>query len=156
MVPPAAKSIQLIDVDDLAFTLVALLRADGHLCNVLTHVGSGNWRAVEQAIASILYPRATPKALSEVARNILQLICDNRGVTGPIMRSLFFDIIARTMGQLQMKRLEKKIGRLRRQMYQEAARFARCDRRKKLSLQGRALTRTAGAPPRRRTFSPPP
>ncbi len=121
MAPPASKSIQPVNIDDLVFTLVALLRADGHLCNVLTHVGSGNWSAVEQAIASILYPRTTPRALSNVARNILQLICDNRGVTGPIMRSFFFDIFARSVGKAQMKRLEKKIARLRRRMSLEAA-----------------------------------
>jgi hypothetical protein len=122
-IPPFAsvKISPAVDLDDLAFILVALLRADGHLCNVLTHVGSGNWRAIEQAIASILYPRARPKTLSAVARNILQLVCDNRGVTGPIMRSVFFDGIARAAGRPQMKRLEKKIRRLRDRMSSETA-----------------------------------
>lgn len=121
MAPPSAPSTPPVDLDDLTFTLVALLRADGHLSNVLTHVASGDWRAVEQAIASILHPRTRPKALSDITRNILRLICDDRGVTGPIMRSVFFDIVARTAGRPQMKRLEKKIRRLRHRMALEAA-----------------------------------
>ena len=116
MSSPTAKTATASNLDDLTFTLVALLRADGHLCNVLTHVGSGNWRTVEQAIASILYPRTRPKALSNVARNILELVCDNRGVSGPIMRSYFFDVIKRTAGQPRMKLLKKKIRRLRQRM----------------------------------------
>jgi|PersoiStandDraft_1058852.scaffolds.fasta_scaffold60376_1 hypothetical protein len=36
MFPPGAKTARPVDLDDLTFTLVALLRADGHLCNVLT------------------------------------------------------------------------------------------------------------------------
>lgn len=120
MPPPNAKMAASTDLDDLVFTLVALLRAHGHLCNVLTHVASGNWRAVEQGITSILSPRTTPKRLSDVARNILQLICDGRGDTGPIMRSFVFDVIARVEGRSQMRRLEKKIGRLRRRISREA------------------------------------
>jgi hypothetical protein len=116
MSSPTAKTATSSDLDDLTFTLVALLRADGHLCNVLTHVGSGNWRTVEQAIASILYPRTRPKALSNVARNILELVCDKRGVSGPIMRSYFFDVIERTAGRPRMKLLERKIRRLRQRM----------------------------------------
>jgi len=36
MFPPGAKTARPVDLDDLTFTLVALPRADGHLCNVLT------------------------------------------------------------------------------------------------------------------------
>lgn len=38
MLSPFAKSVA-VSAEDLSFTLVALLRADGHLCNVLTHKG---------------------------------------------------------------------------------------------------------------------
>lgn len=115
MLAPFTKSAA-IAVDDLSFTLVALLRAEGHLCNVLTHVSSGDWRAVEQAIVAILSPRASSKKLCNVARNILELACDNRGVTGRIMGPFFFNAIVRIAGKADGKRLQKKIIRLRRRM----------------------------------------
>ena len=95
----------------LSFTLVALLRADWHLCNVLTHVSSGDWRAVEQAINAILEPRTPPRRLSNIARNMLELLCDDRGVTGRRMRPFFFEAMARVAGRAEMKRLEAKIRR---------------------------------------------
>jgi hypothetical protein len=103
-------------VGDVAFALVALLRTHGHLCNVLTHISSGDWRAVEQAIVAILSPHTRPRQLSNLARNMLELICDDRGVTGPIMRPFFFDAIARIAGGPERKRLKRKIRRLRRRM----------------------------------------
>ena len=114
MSSPFVKSTGAID--DLSFALVALLRADGHLCNVLTHIASGNWRAVEQAIVVILSPRASSKKLSNMARNILELACDNRGITGRIMGPFFFNAIVRIAGRPAGKRLEKKIRHLRRRM----------------------------------------
>jgi hypothetical protein len=116
MLAPAAKSSVDADLADLAFTLVALLRGDGHLCNVLTHIASGDWRAIERAILSILTPRITPKKLSGVARNLLELLCDNRGVTGPLMRPFFFGAIERVAGRAEMRRLEAKVQRLRRRI----------------------------------------
>lgn len=112
MLSPFAKSVA-VSAEDLSFTLVALLRADGHLCNVLTHISSGDWRSIEQAIVGILNSRTSSKKLSPVARNILELICDNRGVTGRIMRPFFFNAIARVAGKSEMKRLQSKIRRLR-------------------------------------------
>lgn len=140
----SAKVAASADLDDLVLTLVALLRADGHLCNVLTHVGSGNWGAVEAGIASILYPRTTPKQLSNVARNILQLICDGRGVTGPIMRSFVFDIIGRVEGRTQMRRLKKKIWRLRHRMTRDAAPASQAPRGNAVSAMIRADAHGSG------------
>jgi hypothetical protein len=114
MSSPFVKSTGAID--DLSFALVALLRADGHLCNVLTHIASGNWRAVEQAIVVILSPRASSKKLSNVARNIVELAYDNRGITGRIMGPFFFNAIVRVAGSPAGKRLEKKIRHLPRRM----------------------------------------
>ncbi len=99
--------------DELAFALIATLRAHGHLCNVLTHIGSDNWRAIERAIASILYPRIRATALNAIGRNILELVSDQRGVTGPIMRSVFFEVIAGEVGAAETARLKRKIARLR-------------------------------------------
>lgn len=112
---PASASRRLTGkpLADLAFTLTALLRADGHSSNVLTHIASGNWDAIEQAVRAILEPRTSPKKLSSIARNILELLCDDRGVTGRLMRPLFFESIKRIAGKAEMKRLEAKIRRLR-------------------------------------------
>jgi len=100
----------------LPFTLVALHRADGHLCNVLTHISCGDWHAIEQAIDVILHPRASPRDLSKVTRNILELIYDALAVTGPVMQSFFFPAIGRIAGKSEMARLEKKVKRLRRRV----------------------------------------
>ncbi len=115
MLAPFAKSSVGV-IDELSFTLVALLRAEGHLCNVLAHISSGDWRAVERAIVIILSPRTSPKKLSSVAQNIVELVCDNRGVTGRIMRPFFFNAIERIAGKADEKRLKKKIFRLRHRM----------------------------------------
>lgn len=109
----------------LSFALIAKLRGDGHLCNVLTHVGSGNWRAVEQAIAEILRPRATAVQLNAIARNIVELIADGRGTTGPIMRSVFFAAVVCEAGAPEAKRVRRKIARLREGLRSESPRPAK-------------------------------
>jgi hypothetical protein len=83
---------------------------------MLTHLASGDWSAIEQAIAAILGPRACSKRLSNVARTILELICDDRGATGRIMRPFFFNAIERIAGEPEMKRLEKQVEGLRHRM----------------------------------------
>lgn len=110
MTPARAKSQE---AEELAFGLVARLRAEGHLSNVLTHLSAGKWGAVEQAIAAILRPRAATKRLSGLARNILELVCDDRGVTGRRMRPFFFAQIAEMAGKAHAARIERRIRRLR-------------------------------------------
>jgi hypothetical protein len=95
-------------------TLIAVLRADGHLCNVLTHVGRGNWRSIEDALELIFAPRSRARDLDPVARNVLALICDERGVTGPLMKAAVFALIGRTAAGQQTQQLKRKIMRLRR------------------------------------------
>ena len=94
-------------------TLIAVLRADGHLCNVLTHVARGNWRAIESALEIILAARSRAAHLDPVARNVLALICDERGVTGPIMKTVVFGLIGRSVDARQAQQLKRKIMRLR-------------------------------------------
>ncbi len=105
-----------VDLNELMAILVAVLRADGHLCNVLTHVGRGNWQSIEAAIGAILAPRTRPSHLDRVSRNILELICDGRGVTGPIMQTVFFGTIDKEVSRYQATRLRNKIRRLRRRV----------------------------------------
>jgi hypothetical protein len=113
-----------LEPDPLIFALIARLRGHGHLCNVLTHVGLGNWRAIEQAIVSILRPRARANEMNAIARNIVELLIDSRGVTGPIMRSVFFDAVAGEAGTERSRQLKRKIARLRERMKREAHRQA--------------------------------
>jgi hypothetical protein len=126
-------------VDDLSFALVALLRGNGHLCNVLTHIASGDWRAVEQAIVAILSARTSSKKLSNVARNILELACDNRGITGRIMGPFFFDAVVRIVGKPAGKRLEKKIRHLRRRISLEGQPLVAHPRRARKSNGARSV-----------------
>ncbi len=102
-----------VDLNELLSRLVAVLRSDGHLCNVLTHVGRGNWQSIENAIAAILAPRTRPSHLDGISLNVLELICDARGITGPIMRAVFFDTIYGQVGRQRAVRLKNKINRLR-------------------------------------------
>lgn len=105
-----------IEPGELRAVLVATLRGHGHLCNVLTHIGGGDWRAIEAAIGTVLRPRTRATRLDAVARNIVELVCDGRGVSGPIMRAVFFHAVARAAGRAQVKRLERKVARLRERM----------------------------------------
>jgi hypothetical protein len=116
MLAPTEKAADDDASIDLAFTLVSLLRADGYLCNVLTHVSSDDWRAVERAINAILEPRTPPRRLSNIPRNLLELLCDDRGIAGRIMRPFFFAAVAQVAGTAEMKRHEARIRRLRRRI----------------------------------------
>jgi hypothetical protein len=109
-----------LELDRLTFALVAKFRGHGHLCNVLTHVGSGNWRAIEQSIATILRPRARAARLGVIDRNIVELVAGGRGITGPIMRSVFFDTVAREAGAQDARRIRRKIAGLHERMHGES------------------------------------
>jgi len=110
--------------DELVLALIAALRGHGHLCNVLTHVGLGNWRAIEQAIVSILRPGTRARELNAIARNIVELLVDGRGVTGPIMRDVFFAAMVAEAGPDRSRRLKRKIAHLGERMRQPARRPA--------------------------------
>ncbi len=80
---------RLPSLDDLVFSVVAAFRLHGHISNVLTHISGSNWAKVEQALRSILDPRAGSCDLSPLAQNIIELLCADRGVTGRIMKPYF-------------------------------------------------------------------
>lgn len=120
MSAPFANSAAGGALPRLAFEITAQLRADGHLCNVLTHVSSGDWRAVEQAMIAVLKPRARPETLSKLAGNLLELLCDDRGVAGRAMRPFVFQAIGRITGSAEMTRHEARVRRLRRRMSVES------------------------------------
>jgi hypothetical protein len=86
-----------IAVGDLAFLVVAALRRQPHISNVLTHISGANWQRVEQALCAILDPLTASGDLCPLARNIVDLMCADRGVTGRIMKPYFRDLLARIL-----------------------------------------------------------
>ncbi len=83
-----------ISVGDLAFFVVAGFRRQPHINNVLTHISGANWERVEQALRAILDPSTSSRELSPLARNIVDLICADRGVTGRILKPYFRGLLA--------------------------------------------------------------
>lgn len=71
--------------------LVAAFRRHPHINNVMTHVALGRWDRVEDALAAILAAPANAGALSPLARNLLELMWGEAGVTGRILKPLFLE-----------------------------------------------------------------
>jgi hypothetical protein len=86
-----------IAVGDLAFLVVAAFRRQPHISNVLTHISGANWGRVEQALRTILDPFTAGRDLTPLARNIVDLMCADRGVTGRILKPYFRDVLARIL-----------------------------------------------------------
>jgi hypothetical protein len=86
-----------IAVGDLAFLVVAAFRRQPHISNVLTHISGANWGRVEQALRAILDPLTASRDLTPLARNIVDLMCADRGVTGQILKPYFRDLLARIL-----------------------------------------------------------
>ncbi len=88
---------RLIAVGDLAFLVVASFRRHPHINNVLTHISGANWGRVEQALRAILDPLAAGSDVSPLARNIVDLMCADRGVTGRILKPYFRDLLGKIL-----------------------------------------------------------
>ena len=86
-----------IKVGDLAFLVVAAFRRHPHINNVLTHISGANWLRVEQALRAILDPLTAGSALSPLARNIVDLMCADRGVSGRILKPYFRSFLNRIL-----------------------------------------------------------
>jgi len=99
--PEYAKGISRDDrqiaVGDLAFLVIAAFRRHPHISNVLTHISGANWGRVEQALRTILDPLKPGSDLSPLARNIVDLMCADRGVTGRILKPYFRDLLGRIL-----------------------------------------------------------
>ena len=97
---PLAKHEQLeIAVDDLVFSVVVAFRRHPHINNVLTHLSGASWSRVEQALNVILDPRTGSRDLSPLARNIVDLMCADRGVTGRILKPYCRDLLTTVLGE---------------------------------------------------------
>ncbi|WP_296712344.1 hypothetical protein [Rhodoblastus sp.] len=97
-------------VDELAYRTLIAFRSHSHINNVLTHISGGNWERVEQELRVIFDPTAAPASLSGLARNILDLICAERGVTGRILKPFFLSFVR---GLLERELAERTIRRVR-------------------------------------------
>ena len=94
-----------IAIDDLVFTVVAAFRRHPHINNVMTHISGARWERVEQVLRVILDPLAGSRDLSPLARNIVDLMCADRGVTGRILKPCFRDLLATVLSPRLAARL---------------------------------------------------
>lgn len=99
-----SKSV-VVDLDRIVSACVSAFRDHSHLSNVLTHISCGNWGNVERAFRSILGFTVASRELSPLARNIVELLCADRGVTGRIMKPYFRDFLTSTLPPDQARRL---------------------------------------------------
>ena len=90
----AAGILVEFDLSGLARTMVARFRHHPHINNVLTHICGAQWERIGRALRVILDPRATADNLSPLARNIVELMCAERGVTGRILKPYFHASLA--------------------------------------------------------------
>lgn len=89
---------------ELAFRIFAVFRGHPHISNVLTHISRANWTQVERELNIILDPAATAGGLSSLARNIIDLMCAERGVTGKILKPYFHAALQRLLGADEAER----------------------------------------------------
>jgi hypothetical protein len=87
-----------ITFDDLVFHVAAAFRSHPHINNVLTHISGANWNAIETALRAILDPSTGSRDLSPLARNIIDLMCADRGITGRIVKPFYRDLLKNLLG----------------------------------------------------------
>jgi uncharacterized protein (DUF2249 family) len=105
----ALEETSEIAIDDLVFTVVAAFRRHPHLNNVLTHISGARWERVEQALRAILDPVSRSRELSPLARNIVDLMCADRGITGRILKPYFRDLLATVLSPRLAARLTANV-----------------------------------------------
>jgi hypothetical protein len=93
----AISNVPEFDLDNLVHTTLAVFRQHQHINNVLTHLCGGRWERIAQALSVILNPLATLDDLSPLARNVIELMCAERGVTGRILKPYFHALLARVL-----------------------------------------------------------
>jgi hypothetical protein len=87
-----------IALKDLVFSVVAAFRRHPHINNVLTHISGASWSRVEQSLHAILDPCAGSHDLSPLARNMVDLICADRGVTSRILKPCYRELLTTALG----------------------------------------------------------
>lgn len=94
-----------VTLDGLVFFVAAAFRGHPHINNVLTHISGANRDRVEQALRVILDSRAGSHDLSPLARNIVDLMCADRGVTGRILKPFYRALLMTFLGDRVASRL---------------------------------------------------
>ncbi len=97
----------------LAETLSGALRRHPHLGNVLTHISSARWPRVDKALLPLLNPYREFFDVSPLTKNLLELICDNRGTTGRIMQPFFRAFLAKSVTKEEAEQIEAWVWKLR-------------------------------------------
>ncbi|MCB1413556.1 MAG: hypothetical protein KDJ76_10550 [Xanthobacteraceae bacterium] len=105
LVPPA----------EFAFAVVAAVRRHPHVSNVLTHISGQNWARVEEAFRAILNPQTGPSDLTPLGRNIVDLICAERGVTGRLFKPYLTQVLSALTGPQPAANTLAHIARLARE-----------------------------------------
>lgn len=93
---------------ELAFRIFAVFRGHPHISNVLTHISRSNWTQVERELNIILNPTTTG-GLSSLARNIVDLMCAERGMTGKILKPYFHAALQRLLGPDEAEQLIRHV-----------------------------------------------
>lgn len=94
---------------ELAFRVLVAFRAHPHLSNVLTHISGANWAKTERSLGSILGFATTSDSLSPLEKNIVDLMCADRGITGQIMKPYFHAVLRRVLEPDRTERLIRRI-----------------------------------------------
>ena len=117
MVTAGGAPVRVAEVDArvLAGVVLAVFRSDGHICNVLTHISGARWDLVEQALRTILDRRAEASDMTPLARNIVELLCADRGVSGRIVRPCFETLLTRLLTPDSAAGLRAHVARLLRE-----------------------------------------
>lgn len=97
-----------MSADELAYRTLVAFREHSHVNNILTHISGADWKRVEQELRAIFDPATEPAGLSALARNMLDLMCAERGVTGRILKPLFDSFLR---GLLERELAERTIWR---------------------------------------------
>jgi hypothetical protein len=95
----AASPPLAIELAELVLVVVAAFRRHPHINNVLTHISGADWSRVEAALRAILDPQAGSRDLSPLARNIVDLMCADRGVTGRILKPYYREVLVALLGE---------------------------------------------------------
>ncbi len=88
-----------LDRNELVLRLTASFRRHPHINNVLTHISGASWLRVNEALGAIFEPRARWHDLSPLARNIVELMCADRGVTGRILKPYYQEWLVAALGE---------------------------------------------------------
>jgi hypothetical protein len=92
--------------------MVAALRKHPHVSNVLTHISGQSWARVEQTLHLILDANTTPRDLTPLGRNMVELMWAESGVTGRIFKPYLLQLLTALSGPGPASEILARIGGL--------------------------------------------